>query len=46
MTEDDYWGEDPEWPSRDWIFEVAEENTRLGYWEWVATMREAIREDV
>ena len=37
----DYWGEDPEFPVSDWRHEVAEDNTRSGYWEWVAAQREA-----
>lgn len=30
-----YWGEHPDHPSCDWRFEVANEDTRMGYWEWV-----------
>lgn len=30
-----YWeGEDPESPLADWKYEVANDDTRLGYWEW------------
>jgi hypothetical protein len=29
-----WWGEYPAAPTRDWIYEVGERNTRLGYWEW------------
>lgn len=29
------WGEHPEYPVRDWQWEVGEDYTRLGYWEWV-----------
>lgn len=36
----DYWMDDPEYPSADWKYEVANDDTRLGYWEWVASRRE------
>lgn len=36
----DYWGEDPSYPVEDWQHEVANGNTRRGYWEWVASRRE------
>ena len=29
-----HWGEHPEFPVSDWQHDVAENNTRLGYWEW------------
>jgi hypothetical protein len=29
------WEELPEHPVRDWQYEVANGDTRLGYWEWV-----------
>ena len=45
-AKDNYWDDDPEWPSSDWRFDVSEENTRLGYWDWVAQMREAVRENI
>lgn len=35
-TPDDYWGEDPGHPLTDWKYEVENNDTRLGYWEWVA----------
>ena len=31
----DYWGEDPEHPLADWKYEVENNDTYLGYWEWV-----------
>ena len=34
-TPDGYWGEDPNHPVDDWKFEVANGDTRLGYWEWM-----------
>ena len=30
-----YWGKHPRFPVSDWQTEVAEDDTRLGYWEWV-----------
>lgn len=30
-----YWGEHPEILVEDWQYDVMENNTRLGYWEWV-----------
>jgi len=30
------WGEHPEHSLEDWRYEVANDDTRLGYWEWVA----------
>lgn len=29
------WGEHPDYPVRDWKREVDNNDTRLGYWEWV-----------
>lgn len=36
----DRWADDPDYPSSDWRAEVANEETRRGYWEWVAAQRE------
>ena len=33
---DEYWSEDPDFPLDDWKYEVKDDSTRLGYWEWVA----------
>lgn len=30
-----YWQEHPDYPIRDWKDEVANEETRHGYWQWV-----------
>lgn len=30
-----YWNEHPEYPVIDWLYEVANLNTRQGYWYWV-----------
>lgn len=32
---DDYWGEHPEHTLIEWQEEVTNDDTRLGYWEWV-----------
>lgn len=32
-----YWNQHPEFPFADWQYEVANNDTRAGYWEWVAT---------
>jgi len=40
----DPWREpDPDYPLEDWMYEVEDHNTRSGYWEWVASQREATR---
>jgi hypothetical protein len=33
-----HWGEHDQHKVAEWQREVAESNTRLGYWEWVATL--------
>lgn len=38
-----YWSSDPVYPIKDWIREVTEGNTRMGYWEWVRSEKEAER---
>lgn len=30
------WGDHPDHSIEDWRYEVANNDTRLGYWEWVA----------
>ncbi len=30
-----YWGKHPAYPPADWRYEVGNNETRLGYWEWV-----------
>lgn len=30
-----YWGAHPDYPVADWQYEVANDDTRRGYWEWV-----------
>jgi len=31
-----YWEDHPDYPRTDWFYEVTNNKTRLGYWEWVA----------
>ena len=35
------WDEDPDYPVDDWQHEVANDDTRLGYWPWVEDQKEA-----
>jgi|GEM_PF-5813891 hypothetical protein len=35
------WGEHPRYSISDWKAEVANDDTRLGYWAWVAAQSEA-----
>lgn len=37
----DPWAEDPKFPASEWRREAWEDNTRLGYWEWVQHQRES-----
>lgn len=30
------WGEHPDYPVSDWQYEVSNDETRQGYWEWVS----------
>ncbi len=29
------WGSHPKYPVKDWQYQVANNDTRLGYWDWV-----------
>lgn len=40
-----HWKDDPEFPSEDWKYEVANGDTRLGYREWVEYQRDAKKYD-
>ena len=35
------WEDDPAYPSADWLYEVTNGDTRLGYLDWVAGKKEA-----
>ncbi|WP_304526880.1 hypothetical protein [Halomonas sp. I5-271120] len=41
----DFWGEHPEHPLDVWQSEVADDDTRLGYWAWVLVRIEQEEED-
>ena len=34
-----YWDDDDNYPIEDWQYEVANGNTRIGYWDWVKNQR-------
>lgn len=36
----DVWANDPDYPIEDWRDEVSNDDTRLGYWVWVASKKE------
>lgn len=38
-----YWGEHPRHKQKEWSYEVSEDYTRLGYWDWV--MEKLIEEE-
>ena len=35
-----FWRSHPDYPVTDWQYEVANNDTRLGYWEWVVSTKE------
>ena len=39
-----HWDEDPDYPVCDWKWEVDDDETRLGYAEWVASQKDKARE--
>lgn len=39
------WKEDPDFPRQDWRDEVDNDDTLLGYWDWVAYRREVAADD-
>lgn len=38
--QEDVWASDPDHPKQDWKDEVENDETHLGYWEWVESQRE------
>jgi hypothetical protein len=36
IAEYGFWGHHPDHPVADWQYEVQNDDTRLGYWGWVA----------
>ena len=42
LADNRYWmEEDDDYPVSDWKYEVRNDDTRLGYWEWVGAKRES-----
>lgn len=35
-----YWGEHPSYPWHQWSYDVGEDYTRSGYWDWVLEQAE------
>lgn len=44
-TTDDPWAEVPDYPVADWQYEVGNDDTRLGYLDWVAHKQEGREEE-
>ena len=42
---DDVWASDEDYPVEAWQYEVSEDNTRLGYWDWVQHQKDMTIED-
>ena len=42
---EDYWADHPLYSAADWRYEVANGDTRQGYWEWVSDREEEATED-
>ncbi len=40
-----YWGTHPKYPLHEWQYEVSEDYTRLGYWDWVISKLYEDKED-
>lgn len=38
---DSYWDQHPDYPVEDWQSEVANGDTRLGYWDWLLCQMES-----
>lgn len=45
LSEFTYWNEHADYPVEDWQHEVADGNTRLGYWDWVLVKFDQEEED-
>lgn len=41
-----HWGAHPDYPVADWVYEVTNNYTRLGYWEWVANLEVVEKEEM
>ena len=42
---EDFWGEDPDYPVSLWQHEVEEDDTRVGYWDWVLLRRQEAEDE-
>lgn len=42
----EYWDSHPDFPVSDWRHEVADNNTRMGYWDWVRSEMESKESEV
>ncbi len=40
QQQEDVWASDPDFPKGDWKYEVENDSTHQGYWEWVESQRE------
>lgn len=40
-----WWDVDSEFPLEDWKYEVVNNDTRLGYWDWVQIQRTLERDE-
>jgi len=38
LFDEDMWGQHSDYPRSDWVFEVSNGDTNLGYWEWLTGM--------
>ena len=45
MKLESHWDEHPDYPVEDWKYEVANDDTRRGYREWVESQIEQAEED-
>ena len=41
ILEHSHWDEDPDYPAEDWRYEVSNNDTRLGYHDWVTHQKES-----
>jgi hypothetical protein len=44
-AQEGHWGEHPKYQATDWINEVSNKETRLGYWDWVCGKLDAANAD-
>jgi hypothetical protein len=44
MMKNNIWSEDPKYTRSNWKYEVCNDATNLGYWEWVDSLKNVIEE--